>query len=568
MKVIKKGEGTYNYCGIGVSLEMLFSLTNSEIMMCFKENLKVQGTPRVYKGYFSFESLASHDKIFKGCHGEEIIKLISSLIETHKFSISLENDQILFSLFIDSRKVQLAIPKFEKNNQETYKKISALIGILNKKAQCYKNFIKKLQKEMKPLKEEIAKEKEEKERLRKEILSLKKILTTEKYQGFTIDFAKEIESLKSSQDLVLLETREIKDFLAKKETNYSKVSSTKRKNESLVSSTILSEFHQKNFDSNWNKRSKKEGKRSIKHFFSVIGHKLNLLYTMKQHNLIVSSLCLLEDGRIASSSIDNTIKIHNMQTNQCDILINEQKNVTYLSELDNGCLLSSSSDKTIKIWKIEQYSYYLVHTLEGHKEGVLKAIPLSMSRIGSCSFDKTIKIWNSTAPYDCIQTLTGHSGWITSIIELKNKQNLVSGSDDLQLIFWNNISYEKDYILDDIKCVDNNSLYEISNNRLIIGGKDTITIVSFHPEPNIEKIITDHDMGTVYSFLEMIGGNIICGCGDYNNGHFYVVDGKDYKIISKHKKAHDGYITSIIDLCEDNLFASGSYDKTIKFWNY
>ena len=47
--------------------------------------------------------------------------------------------------------------------------------------------------------------------------------------------------------------------------------------------------------------------------------------------------------------------------------------------------------------------------------------------------DKTIKIWQSEAPYECIATLTGHSNIVSSLAILPNS-NIVSGSYDTKLV--------------------------------------------------------------------------------------------------------------------------------------
>ena len=45
--------------------------------------------------------------------------------------------------------------------------------------------------------------------------------------------------------------------------------------------------------------------------------------------------------------------------------------------------------------------------------------------------DKVIKIWNSSEPYSCLATLSEHKTEIISMLQLKEKEFLVSaGRDD------------------------------------------------------------------------------------------------------------------------------------------
>ena len=89
---------------------------------------------------------------------------------------------------------------------------------------------------------------------------------------------------------------------------------------------------------------------------------------------------------------------------------------------------------------------------------------------------KTIKIWNSNPPYNLIKVLTGQQFSVDSIIKLKKRELLVSGSYDKTLRFWNLNSYQCETIMNDIYCYNNDSLFEYNKNILLIGGENTIKI--------------------------------------------------------------------------------------------
>ena len=65
-------------------------------------------------------------------------------------------------------------------------------------------------------------------------------------------------------------------------------------------------------------------------------------------------LCLLEllDGRIASGSIDWTIKIWNLKNKSClQTLLGHNSAIFSLAQLNDGRLISGEEDKLIYIWK-------------------------------------------------------------------------------------------------------------------------------------------------------------------------------------------------------------------------
>ena len=68
--------------------------------------------------------------------------------------------------------------------------------------------------------------------------------------------------------------------------------------------------------------------------------------------------------------------------------------ITSIIQIKNGKLVSSSNDNTIKIWD-PNYNFQCIQTLTGHKDSIIKIIQLNNGKILSLSKDKTIKLWIS-----------------------------------------------------------------------------------------------------------------------------------------------------------------------------
>ena len=106
----------------------------------------------------------------------------------------------------------------------------------------------------------------------------------------------------------------------------------------------------------------------------------------------VKSLLHLKDGRIASCSNDNKIRIYDPSNDYHCVQVIERhsEGITSICQLDDGTIVSCSWDKSIMIGD------YTINNV--HDNIIWKLITLPNNRIASCSNDETIKIWKSNPP--------------------------------------------------------------------------------------------------------------------------------------------------------------------------
>ena len=110
----------------------------------------------------------------------------------------------------------------------------------------------------------------------------------------------------------------------------------------------------------------------------------------------------------------------------------------------------------------------------------------------------------------------------------------------------------------------NNSLFQIDNDRVIVGGVHSISIVNIN-KCLIEKTIEDEPLEGSCCFLKMRDNkNILCGC---NKGKFCFYDMKTEQCKITNNNHDDVLITDLL-VIDDNTFLSCSWDKTIKVWKY
>lgn len=297
---------------------------------------------------------------------------------------------------------------------------------------------------------------------------------------------------------------------------------------------------------------------------SLYGYKygFNNLKILTQHSDIVNTLIVLKDGRLASCSNDKTIKVYNQITYHCDITIKGHKYaIYYITQLFNTKLVSCSADKSIKIWVIFEFSYQCEYTIDNaHDNVIMKVIQLSNNKIASCSYDGTIKAWNSNSPYNHIITLTEKkNSLISSIIQLNGKEILISGSNEIRI--WNLLIYQCETKIKNVSCTSPNSLIEVKNKNIIVGGKGLFVILNMKYE--IVKMIENYGIGEINSIVKLKDGDFLLG-NEY--GRLCLCNETFDKIVVKNK-AHYGIISCLININNNKIY-SCSHDGNIKIWEY
>ena len=289
--------------------------------------------------------------------------------------------------------------------------------------------------------------------------------------------------------------------------------------------------------------------------FKQFGKEYRCIKTLSGHNDKIVSLIKLHTGNLASGSYDNTIRIWDLEKNECKLVIKEEGYILCLLEFLPNFILTGLSDNKIKLYQIND-SYQLIHCFEGHNLWVNCLVKINDEKFASGSNDSHIIIWDYETRKEII-TLKGHSDCILSLIILQNK-NLCSGSADNTIRIWDSEKYECLYILEGhekwVKC-----LFQLDNG-LIISGSDDKTIKVWNNTDCI-KTLTGHTH-SVRTLCQINKQNFVSGSFD---GTIKIWDIKSFTI-KQTLKGHTSNVIGIV-LLNDNQIASCSNDQTIKIWN-
>jgi len=210
--------------------------------------------------------------------------------------------------------------------------------------------------------------------------------------------------------------------------------------------------------------------------------------TLHGHESTINKIMIKNINNIdylISCSLDSTIKIWNLQTFECKVtLMRKRGNIEDILIFNN--ILFSCSQGEIIIWDLQTFEFKKI--LGNHCGQITNILTTNVNISDSdnnylitSSYDKTIKIWDLQT-FKCIATLEGHQEYIVKIIIksvstfdfVKNKfiirNNLISCSYGGTIKIWDLQTFECISTLEAHTCVLNDIL--TFNNNLISCAED------------------------------------------------------------------------------------------------
>ncbi len=248
-----------------------------------------------------------------------------------------------------------------------------------------------------------------------------------------------------------------------------------------------------------------------------------VLRVLQGHGKSVNAVALSPDGQhLVSCSDDDTVKVWKFDTGQVRLTLAEHlRDVNDVAFSPDGkTLASGSEDRTIMLWDLQ--SGALKHTISG-AFGMIKAIAISPDgrTLVAGGLDNNVHLWDLTRDR-LRQNLMGHFNSITAIAISPDGQIIASGSKDATIKLW--------------RC-DSGELI-----RSLSGYRGEVASIVFTPD----------------------GQTVIGASSDKTIKLWRVATGELEATLSNHV----GAVNSVAISADGKVLVSGSWDKTIKVWRW
>lgn len=257
---------------------------------------------------------------------------------------------------------------------------------------------------------------------------------------------------------------------------------------------------------------------------NIIFENMELIKELGYHSDKVTCIIQLNDGRLASCSKDQTIKIYSSDNYELETSIQEDEGnqIQSIAEINNGIILSNTGKK-LKLWKIDTKKPYCMFSIKPHLQDISKMLKLKSNNISTCSQDGTIKIWNfNVLPNEPLAILGKNSPSVEfenenfvimskfiSITELDDGR-IVSADSYKEIAFWNLLSCRKEHSIQNIDCCSPNNLAHFKNKILFVGGKKNITLVRIDTY-QIDSVICFNPIFELHFIIPLDNNSVLCG---------------------------------------------------------
>ncbi|QRV96996.1 Vegetative incompatibility protein HET-E-1 [Ceratobasidium sp. AG-Ba] len=285
------------------------------------------------------------------------------------------------------------------------------------------------------------------------------------------------------------------------------------------------------------------------------------------HNHWVYSVAFMPgDDRVVSCSSDHTIRIWDARAvctpaSPSDAHTGEVHSVAFSP--DSRYIVSGGEDWTVRIWDAES-GKMRGDALRGHTGEVLSVAYSCGGRIASGSSDGTVRIWDADTGRMVGEPLEGHTDEVNSVAFSPDRCRVASGSDDCTVRVW------------DVESGD-------STGNSFVGHADGVRSVAYSPDGH--RIASRSDDGTIRVW-DVLTGDTCRGPFTFsvasasiaysadgtrilfspNKGGVSVCDAQTGKLVVGPCIGHKDWIKSVV-FSHDGHIISGSQDNTICIWD-
>ncbi len=282
--------------------------------------------------------------------------------------------------------------------------------------------------------------------------------------------------------------------------------------------------------------------------------------TLEGHSEAVTALCMLPDGRLASASRDNTIRIWDFAGGAEPLRLQGHSGpVNGLCVLSDGRLASASDDNTIRLW--DPVGGVETGCLPGLGGGVWSLSGLPGNRLASVSGDDGLRAWDAAIRE--ATSFEGRGRWVTSWCLLPGgRLASASGShlnNDSAIGVWDLGTGTRIAQLDGREGLVR-ALCPLPNGWLA-SGSDGRTIRLWNLTTGTSTARLEGHEGGITALRMLSGGRLASGSDD---GTVRLWDVRSGTAVAR-LEGHAGWITVLCEL-PGGLLASASADGTVRLW--
>ena len=238
--------------------------------------------------------------------------------------------------------------------------------------------------------------------------------------------------------------------------------------------------------------------------------------TIQPHTSYISNIILLQNNKLATSSLDGYIKIYNKDTFEPEISIKENSYIDWIEQIKDGTLISCPRDNTIRLYEIKDKSYNTINVLK-ESSSAWKMKELQSGKLISSMSNYDIKVWikkndtlecefiipNGGESYDILEIrkneVVALSSTNVNFYDLNKRDKIYSisgfesfygnygikfckANDELLLVCGTNniflVDIKSYQIISNIECYYIEILYKVSND-FILSGQSNGDIIIF-----------------------------------------------------------------------------------------
>ena len=268
---------------------------------------------------------------------------------------------------------------------------------------------------------------------------------------------------------------------------------------------------------------------------------------------------------IGEAGINGRIQIFNSSTVLTNSIQAHTDSVNRIKLLLNGFVATISHDTTAKIWCASSFNLNLIRTYTSHTSAVMGLESLNTNTIATGSYDKTIHIWSITT--GITQMIINTTLGVNSLQMLRDGIQLAAGLLDgrIQIFNLNNgnlLSTLQEHL------AQINDIVLVNNGELLVSSSSDLSLKIWNLTTN-KSIFTLNGHSSNVIGLKQVSLDIVASASnDATIKLWNITNGKLIGTLAM----HTNFVHRSIDLFNDNnnvqRLISGSFDQTIKLWDY